>query len=77
MTVIDEPKTTWDISVRLVVNGQELLVNADDINDLSFGTPHDVVGVGDARRVVGPAHLNLSLTFKDGKYPTWTDKNEE
>jgi hypothetical protein len=61
--------------------GQELVFDPDDIESVELNTPIDTIDVTPpdaefARHEAGRRHIDLHITFKEGKGPKWTDATE-
>lgn len=61
--------------------GQELTFDPSDVESVKLSTPMDIIDVASpgaefARYESGKRHIDLHITFKEGKGPKWTDATE-
>jgi hypothetical protein len=64
-----------------VRNGYVLTYDTDDVEDLTFAVPIDVIDLTQPEdlyftRGPGRVHLDLHIDFKDGKRPIWITDEE-
>ena len=55
----------------ITVEGQTLIYNKEDVEDLEISLPADVITNEDGSRELGTHHLYLHVTFKEGKQAKW------
>lgn len=71
---------TPECHLEIEADGKVLRVNADDCDKFEFGTPREVVEQTDTtegrieRKLNSHGRLLVDITFKDGKFPSWIDK---
>lgn len=64
-----------------VANGTVLTYDTDDVENIEFSTPNDLIDVTkpedtSIHRKLGQAHLTLTVDFKPGKRALWVDQAE-